>query len=48
MVNENGVEDQTVPVNAALSDYAIHTDPDRLDLDVIHGFLARSYWSPGI
>jgi N-acetylglutamate synthase-like GNAT family acetyltransferase len=31
-----------------LSDYEIHTDPDRLDLDVIHGFLDRSYWSPGI
>ncbi len=31
-----------------LSDYEIHTDPDRLDLDVIHGFLAHSYWSPGI
>jgi GNAT superfamily N-acetyltransferase len=29
-------------------DYTISTDPSRLDLDVIHGFLARSYWSPGI
>ena len=26
----------------------ISTDPSRLDLDVIHGFLSRSYWSPGI
>lgn len=26
----------------------ISTDPARLDLDVIHGFLSRSYWSPGI
>jgi len=28
--------------------YEISTDPSRLDLDVIHGFLSRSYWSPGI
>lgn len=26
----------------------ISTDPTRLDLDVIHGFLARAYWSRGI
>ena len=30
-------------------DYAISTDPTRLDIAVIHGFLANeSYWSPGI
>jgi GNAT superfamily N-acetyltransferase len=28
--------------------YWISTDPHRLDLDVIHGFLQHSYWSPGI
>lgn len=28
--------------------YAISTDLDRLDFDVIHGFLSQSYWSPGI
>lgn len=28
--------------------YAISTDPDRLDFDVIHSFLSQSYWSPGI
>ena len=28
-------------------DYAISTDPHRLDLDVIHGFLTRSYWAEG-
>lgn len=28
--------------------YEISADPARLDLDVIHGFLSRSYWSPGI
>jgi len=26
----------------------ISTDPARFDLDVVHGYLARSYWSPGI
>jgi GNAT superfamily N-acetyltransferase len=26
----------------------ISTDPARLDIDVIHGFLRTSYWSPGI
>lgn len=26
----------------------ISTDPARLDLDVIHGFLSRAYWSEGI
>ena len=25
--------------------YAISDDPSRLDIDVIHGFLARSYWA---
>ena len=26
----------------------VSTDPSRLDLDVIHDFLARSYWATGI
>lgn len=26
----------------------ISTDPSRLDLDVVHGFLARSYWAEGV
>lgn len=29
-------------------EHAVSTDPARLDLAVVHGFLARSYWSPGI
>lgn len=29
-------------------DYTISDDAARLDLDAIHGFLSRSYWSPGI
>lgn len=28
--------------------YEISTDPERLDLDYLHAFLSRSYWSPGI
>ena len=28
--------------------YTVSTDPARLDLDVIHGFLASSYWAAGI
>ncbi|HEU4656818.1 MAG TPA: GNAT family N-acetyltransferase [Capillimicrobium sp.] len=28
--------------------YEISTDPARLDLDVIHGFLRTAYWSPGV
>jgi GNAT superfamily N-acetyltransferase len=28
--------------------YEISTDPERLDLDVIHGFLVDAYWSPGV
>jgi GNAT superfamily N-acetyltransferase len=30
------------------TDVIISTDPARLDLDVIHGFLRRSYWATGI
>ena len=28
--------------------YTISTDTARLDFDVIHSFLTRSYWSPGV
>ncbi len=28
-------------------EYTISTARERLDLDVIHGFLSRSYWAPG-
>ncbi|HYM35325.1 MAG TPA: GNAT family N-acetyltransferase [Steroidobacteraceae bacterium] len=28
--------------------FSVSTDRSRLDIDVIHGFLTRSYWSPGI
>jgi len=29
-------------------EFLITTDPARLDLDVIHGFLTRCYWAKGI
>src|SRR5262245_7693451 len=29
-------------------DIVVTTDPSRLDLDVIHGYLVRSYWARGI
>src|SRR4029077_14922994 len=28
--------------------YTVSTDPQRLDLKTIHGFLTQAYWSPGI
>jgi N-acetylglutamate synthase-like GNAT family acetyltransferase len=28
--------------------FTVSTDPSRLDLDVVHGFLRTSYWSPEI
>jgi GNAT superfamily N-acetyltransferase len=28
--------------------WTLSFDPDAIDLDVIHGFLTTSYWSPGI
>jgi GNAT superfamily N-acetyltransferase len=36
------------PFHARRGRYEVTADPARLDLDVIHGFLASSYWSPGI
>src|SRR5215470_13639304 len=34
--------------DAAKVDITITTDPARLDIDVIHTFLERSYWATGI
>jgi GNAT superfamily N-acetyltransferase len=28
--------------------FVISTDPARIDVDVVHGFLSKSYWTPGI
>lgn len=35
-------------MEAAVRDIQITTDTSRFDLEAIHGFLARSYWSPAI
>ena len=35
-------------VERTYGDYLISTDPDRLDIGVIHGFLRGSYWAEGI
>jgi GNAT superfamily N-acetyltransferase len=37
-----------MPGQATARAFTITTDPARLDLDVIHGFLSRSYWATGI
>lgn len=31
-----------------LDQYEVSSDPTRLDLDTIHGYLSQSYWSPGV
>ena len=31
-----------------MNTYDISTDPSRLQLDAVHAYLARSYWSPGV
>jgi GNAT superfamily N-acetyltransferase len=41
------VDDDLAPVSFTRGDYTISTDPARLDLDVIHGYIARSYWAAG-
>ena len=33
---------------AAKEGYLISTDKNKIDLDYVHGFLTRSYWTPGI
>ena len=30
------------------AEYEVHTDVAAFDFDIIHGYLAKSYWSPGI
>ena len=36
------------PFTATFGDFELSDAPDRLDVDVIHRFLAGTYWSPGI
>jgi hypothetical protein len=35
-------------IDTESQEITITTDPARLDLDVIHGYLTRSYWARGI
>lgn len=39
---------EALPATLAPGDVAISTDAARLDLDMVHGFLAASYWAAGI
>ena len=39
---------ETLPYTVHNASFTISTDPARLDLDVIHGYLYHCYWSPGI
>ena len=42
------MEPPTEVYRAERAPYQISTDPELLDLDIIHGYLYHSYWSPGI
>jgi N-acetylglutamate synthase-like GNAT family acetyltransferase len=45
----NDLETSSMPTHPTVPDYVISTDKQRLDIGVIHRFLAEeSYWSPGI
>jgi ribosomal protein S18 acetylase RimI-like enzyme len=35
-------------IDTESQEITVTTDPSRLDLDVIHGYLTRSYWARGI
>jgi hypothetical protein len=35
-------------MNWTRGEFSITCDPDKQDVEVIHGFLSRSYWSKGI
>jgi GNAT superfamily N-acetyltransferase len=40
--------DMSAPFEKRSGDAVVSDDPARLDLDVIHGFLSRTYWAAGI
>jgi len=44
----NGRSSDAMPYTVVRAPYTISTDPARLDLDLIHDYLAHSYWSPGL
>ena len=39
---------QTDRITERRGDFLLSTDPEKLDLDVIHGFLTQCYWAKGI
>ena len=39
---------ETTHIERRRGEFLLSTDPARLDLDVIHGFLTNSYWAKGI
>jgi GNAT superfamily N-acetyltransferase len=43
-----GVSDPEAVVEHRRGDFVISTNRDRLNLDIIHGFLTNSYWAKGI
>ena len=42
------ISDDHPPIERRFGEALVSTDPRRLDLDVIHGFLSRAYWCEGI
>jgi GNAT superfamily N-acetyltransferase len=42
------IADSAVVTEYRRDEFVISTDRDRLDLDVIHGFLTNCYWAKGI
>jgi GNAT superfamily N-acetyltransferase len=39
---------EAAPFTARRGAYELSADPDRIDLDVVHGFLVASYWAQDI
>ncbi|MDX1532001.1 MAG: GNAT family N-acetyltransferase [Rhodothermales bacterium] len=36
------------PLTHTRGRFSVSTDPARLDVDAVHAYLTRSYWSPGV
>jgi GNAT superfamily N-acetyltransferase len=41
-------EDRVALFEQQRGEFAVSTDPARLDMDVIHGYLSRAYWCEGL
>ncbi len=48
MVKESAPRLQISPREYRKDDFVMSTDPSRLNVDTIHGYLKRSWWTPGI